>query len=246
MPAVRSLAVMIGASLKDVDEWASFCARKGLDLVAASPDRGIAAKAADKFRDFPVSIEILETDLSRPRDAQRLFEIVGDRHVTTALVAPPRETSVDFIEGTFDFWRRSIGTEILGTLFIVQKLARRMAADKEGALLFSGLTRFTPQAGSVDLGIKGFMGAFAAALRNELKNAGVVVVVLLDGENGAQYLNCESSPCGLENGKKEAASDPAISTFVDMMKTGGEFMEGWQKMVQSAMASFVPSGKKQE
>ena len=86
-----------------------------------------------------------------------------------------------FLDQHFDDARFVIDTNITGTVYLIQKVGRGMRQQGDGRILITGsIAGFIPGSfQAVYNGSKAFLDNFAFALRNELKDTGVGVTVLL-------------------------------------------------------------------
>ncbi len=82
-----------------------------------------------------------------------------------------------------------IGTNVIGTIYLVYRLAPAMRERGSGRILFTGsIAGFIPGTfQAVYNGTKAFIDSFSFALRNELKDSGVTVTVLMPGATDTQF-----------------------------------------------------------
>jgi short-subunit dehydrogenase len=136
-----------------------------------------------------------------------------------------------------------VNTNITGTVYLVHRLAPRMCERGQGKILFTGsiagLMPGTFQA--VYNGTKAFIDSFSFALRNELKDTGVTVTVLMPGATDTEFFE----RAGMEDTKVGAGKkdDPAMVARVGwraMEKGEGDVVAGFKNKVQAAMAAVTP------
>jgi hypothetical protein len=86
-----------------------------------------------------------------------------------------------FLEQDFEKVQHVIDTNVTGTIYLIQHLARGMTARGQGRILVTGsIAGFQPGAfHAVYNGSKAFIDSFAQALRNEMRNTGVTVSLLM-------------------------------------------------------------------
>src|SRR4029450_12523170 len=79
--------------------------------------------------------------------------------------------------------RHVIDTNVTGTIYLIQKIARDMRTRGQGRILITGsIAGFMPGTyHAVYNGTKAFIDSFSFALRAELKDTGVTVTCLMPG-----------------------------------------------------------------
>jgi short-subunit dehydrogenase len=138
-----------------------------------------------------------------------------------------------------------IDTNITGTIYLVQEIARGMVAQGHGNILFTGsIAGFMPGTfQAVYNGSKAFIDSFAEALRNELKDSGVVITTLMPGATETEFFeraDMMDTKVGTE--EKADAADVAKDGW-DAMKAGkGHVVSGWGNKMRVAMAHVTPAG----
>jgi uncharacterized protein len=133
--------------------------------------------------------------------------------------------------------RRVIDTNVTGTVYLVQKVARDMKDRGHGRILITGsIAVFMPGTfQAVYNGTKAFLDSFSFALRAELKGSGVTVTCLMPGATETDFFErADMLDTKVGTAKKD---DPA-----DVVKVEGEVVSGWQNKLQAAIASVLPAG----
>ncbi|MBL8770113.1 MAG: SDR family NAD(P)-dependent oxidoreductase [Phenylobacterium sp.] len=239
---LRPLSVVTGASSGIGYELAMLCAEDGHDLIVVA-DRPEIVEAAQAFEAMGVRVQRLMADLATLDGVDRLLELVGDRPVDHLLANAGHGLGHAFLEQPVAAWRHVIDTNVTGTLYLVQRVARPMVERGRGRILFTGsiagLMPGTFQA--VYNGTKAFIDSFAWALRNELKDTGVSVTTLLPGATDTEFFErAGMQDTKVGQGKKDDPADVARTGYNAMMKGEGDVVHGLRNKVQAAMAAVTP------
>jgi short-subunit dehydrogenase len=239
---LRPLAVVTGASSGIGYELAKLCAQDGYDLVVAA-DRPEIAEAASAFSQEGANVEFLQVDLATEAGVDRLVQLIGGRPVDALLANAGHGLGHAFLDQD---WREAlhvINTNITGTLYLVQHVARQMRDRDRGRILFTGsiagLMPGTYQA--VYNGSKAFIDSFAWALRNELKDTGVTVTCLMPGPTDTEFFErADLLDTKVGQQKKDDPAMVARTGYEAMQKGEGDVVAGWKNKLQAAAAAVTP------
>src|SRR3954467_1222435 len=173
------LAIVTGASSGIGLELARLAAEDGFDLVIAADTPLV--DASSQLNGLGIEVTNVETDLSTFEGVERLLDAVGGRRIDALLANAGHGLGRDLLGQDPAEWRHVIDTNITGTLLLVQAVGRSMVAQGRGNILFTGsIAAFMPGAfQAVYNGTKAFIDSFAEAIRNELRDTGVVVTTLM-------------------------------------------------------------------
>jgi short-subunit dehydrogenase len=242
--ASRPLAVVTGASSGIGRELARICAQQGFDLVIAA-DQAKLKDAADEFRALGASVTVVETDLAELEGVDRLYAAIGGRPVDALLANAGHGLGKGFLDQEFDAVRHVIDTNVTGTIYLIQKVARDMRARGRGRILVTGsIAGFMPGTyQAVYNGTKAFIDSFSFALRAELKDSGVTVTCLMPGATETEFFErADMLDTKVGQDKKDDPADVAKTGFDAMMRGDGDVVSGWQNKLQSAIANITPAG----
>ena len=119
-----------------------------------------------------------------------------------------------------------------------------MRARRQGRILITGsIAGFMPGTyQAVYNGSKAFIDSFGWALREELKEAGVTVTVLMPGVTDTRFFT-RAGMGGTKVGQG-SKDDPAMVAevgFEAMMRGDGDVVSGWKNKLQTALASITPA-----
>ncbi len=241
--ADRPFAVVTGASSGIGYHLARECAQHGFDLLV-SADRPELAQAAEDFRGLGVEVETVEADLARLEGVDRLVAAIDGRPVDALLANAGHGLGHAFLDQDFDDILHVIDTNITGTVYLVHHVGRQMRARGSGRILFTGsIAGFMPGTfNAVYNGTKAFVDSFSFALRNELKDSGVSVSVLMPGATDTEFFaRAGMLDTKVGAGRKDDPAEVAKVGFKAMMDGEGDVVAGWKNKLQAAVANVTPA-----
>jgi uncharacterized protein len=244
MSAQRQFAIVTGASAGIGLELARQCADNGFDLLIAADEPAIEA-AAQQLRAKGVEVESVQADLATLQGVDRLYAAVKGRPVDALLANAGRGLGGAFLDQEFDQVRHVIDTNITGTIYLVQKVARDMRARNQGRILITGsIAGFMPGAfAAVYNGTKAFIDSFSFAIRNELKDTDVTVTCLMPGATDTEFFErADMLDTKVGQDDKDSAVDVAEAGFAAMMRGDGDIVTGWKNKLQTTLANVTPAG----
>src|SRR6201994_1064469 len=134
---LRPLAVVTGASTGIGFELAGCCARDGYDLVIVANEPEIHAAQA-KLSALGATVEAFEADLATPEGCEQVYAALKGRPVAALLANAGVGLGKGFLDQEFEAWSRVVDTNVMGTLYLIQKIGRDMRARREGKILITG------------------------------------------------------------------------------------------------------------
>jgi uncharacterized protein len=225
---VNRLAVVTGASSGIGLALARECAKNRFDLLLAA-DRPLDA-VREELRAYGVHVSCVEVDLSTVAGVDELHRALLGRPVAMLLANAGHGLGKAFLDQEFVEARHVIDTNVMGTVYLIHKIARDMRRRGTGRILITGslaiLTPGTQQA--VYNGTKAFIDSFAFALRNELKDTGVTVSYLMPGVTDTNFFaraNMLDTDVGTQVDKADPAEVARIG-FRAMMEGQGDVVAG--------------------
>jgi short-subunit dehydrogenase len=239
----RPLAVVTGASTGIGYELAKCCAENGFDLVVAANEAEIS-KAAQDFEAMGAKVDAVNADLATTEGVDQLCEKIGGRPVDALLANAGRGLGKGFLDQDFDDVMRVVNTNITGTIYLIQKVARDMRTRKAGRILITGsIAGFMPGTYQAAYNAtKAFLDSFSFALRAEIKDSGVTVTCLMPGATETEFFaRADMLDTKVGQGKKDDPADVARTGFKAMMKGDGDVVSGWHNKLQSAIANVTPA-----
>lgn len=237
------LAVITGASTGIGRELAKIAAAEGYDLILVADEPAIDA-AAGEIRASGVSVEAVEADLASFEGNDQLLAAIGERRIDILIANAGRGLGHAFVTQSPDDWRRVIDTNVTGTTYLLQKVAQRMVTQGEGSILIvgsiAGLIPGSYQA--VYNGTKAYLDSFSYALREELKDSGVSVTVLMPGPTDTEFFrraNMLDTPVGKDDGKEDPAKT-ARNGWDAMVDGSAHVVSGVKNKIQAALSHLTP------
>jgi len=240
----RPLALVTGASSGIGRELAVWCAKGGFDLLIAADEPWIE-QAAQELRQLGVHVDFVQTDLASVAGVDKVITAIGERPVEALLANAGHGLGGSFVDQDFAQVRHVVDTNITGTIYLIQKIAKQMKDQGRGRILITGsIAGFTPGTyTAVYNGTKAFVDSFSFALRAELKDTGVTVTCLMPGATETEFFE-RAGMMNTRIGQSEK-DDPvqvAKAGFEAMMRGDGDVVSGWRNKLISTVASVTPAG----
>jgi short-subunit dehydrogenase len=239
----RPFAIVTGASSGIGYHLARECAQNGFDLLVAA-DRAEITQAAEELRSLGVEVDALEVDLATVEGVDRLVAAASGRPVDALLANAGHGLGHAFLDQDFDEIRHVIDTNVTGTVCLVHRVGRQMRERGQGRILFTGsIAGFMPGSfQAVYNGTKAFVDSFSFAIRNELKDSGVTVSVLMPGATDTDFFErAGMTDTKVGSGKKDDPAEVAKIGFKAMMEGEGDVVSGWRNKLQVAAANVTPA-----
>jgi short-subunit dehydrogenase len=239
---MSKFAIVTGASTGIGLELARLAAQDGYDLLVVADTPLIDAAAS--LRGLGVTVESVETDLATTQGVDRLLAAAGNRKVDLLCANAGHGLGGAFLDHDVADWRHVIETNIIGTVYLLQKVLRGMVSAGEGKVLITGsIAGWIPGSFSaVYNGTKAFIDNFAAAIRNELKDHdSVTITTLMPGPTETEFFHragMEDTKVG-RSGKADPA-DVAKDGWDALMRGEDNKVSGAINKVQVAAAGVLP------
>jgi short-subunit dehydrogenase len=236
-------AIVTGASTGIGLELAKLAAQDGYDLlvVADTP----LVDASSELKDLGAEVQSVEADLSSFEGVDRLLSAAGNRQVDALFANAGHGLGHGFLQQQPREWRHVIDTNITGTLYLIQKVAKRMVERGEGKILITGsIAGHIPGAfQAVYNGSKAFIDSFSDALGNELKDTGVTVTCLKPGATETEFFErADLMDTKVGQAKKDDAADVAKTGYKAMMKGERSVIYGLKNKLQVAGSTLLGGG----
>ena len=238
----RPLAVITGASSGIGYELAKLAAQDGYDLIIAADEPAIE-EAAQAFRQIGVEVTAVQADLSTFEGVDKLCDEIGGRPVDALLANAGRGLGHAFLDQDFKDIMKVIDTNIVGALSLIHKLVPAMRDAGQGRVLFTGsIAGLMPGSfQAVYNGSKAFIDSFSFALRNELKDTGVSVTVLMPNATDTHFFErADLMDTKVGQGKKDDPAMVAKAGYEAMKKGEGDVVPGLKNKLQAAMTAITP------
>ncbi|WP_371436599.1 SDR family NAD(P)-dependent oxidoreductase [Polaromonas sp.] len=224
---------------------ARIAAEKGYDLIVAA-DRPLDEAVLD-FQSLGASVQSVQVELASREGVDKFLELAAGRTVDVVIANAGHGLGGAFLEQDFDDVQHVINTNITGTIYLLQIVARKLQAQGKGRILVTGsIAGFQPGAfQAVYNGTKAFVDSFVAALRNEMKDdKGVSITCLMPGATDTDFFVRADMLDTNVGSEKDALMDPAEVArigFDAMMEGEADVIAGWKNKAMVAMSKVLPS-----
>jgi short-subunit dehydrogenase len=239
--ALRPLAVVTGASSGIGYELARRFAEDGYDLLVAA-DRSLA-EARQGLEAVGARVEAVQVDLATQAGVQQLYQAIGDRPVDALVANAGQGVGGAFLDQDFSDLATVIETNVTGTLRLLHLVGRDMRERGRGRILITGsIAGLIPGAfHAIYNASKAFIDNFAYALRNELKDSGVTVTVLMPGATESDFFERAGlTDTKLGTAQKMSPVDVARIGYEAMNRGDGDVVAGMGNKVQAGLAKVTP------
>jgi short-subunit dehydrogenase len=237
-------SIVTGASTGIGLELAKKCAEDGMDILIVADEQEIE-QAAETLRGLgAANVQSLQADLSSEAGVDKLIAAAGDRPIEHLIANAGRGLGDAFLNQDWADAKFVVETNIIGTIYLIQKLARRMTDAGTGRILITGsIAGFMPGSyQAVYNGTKAFLDSFSYALREEIKDSGVTVTCLMPGATETDFFErADMMDTKIGQDKKMDPADVAKLGYDAMLKGDGQVIAGWKNKLQAAMAHVMPA-----
>ena len=242
--APRPLAVVTGASSGIGYHLALLAAQHGYDLVVAA-DRPLQQAVADFKAAGAQQVHAVETELASRQGVDQLVNQLQGHEVDALLANAGHGLGGAFLDQRFEDIQHVIDTNVTGTLYLIQHVARGMVARGRGRILVTGsIAGFQPGAfHAVYNGSKAFVDSFAQALRNEIRDTGVTVSLLMPGATDTAFFE-RADLLDTKVGVDMKKDDPAMVArlgFDAMLKGEADVVAGGKAKAQVIASKVMPA-----
>jgi short-subunit dehydrogenase len=236
-------AIVTGASTGIGRELAIIAARNGFDLLLAADTAGLA-EVADLCRAAGAAVDTIEVDLATQDGVDQLYAATQGRAIDALFANAGHGLGRAFLDQEFEDVRHVIDTNITGTIYLIQLVARDMLELGHGRILITGsIAGFMPGSfQAVYNGTKAFIDSFSYALRNELKDSGVTVTCLMPGATETAFFErADMLDTKVGTDEKDDPAMVAQAGFDAMLAGDAEVVAGWKNKLQTAVANVTPA-----
>lgn len=240
----RPLAVVTGASVGIGYHLACIAAEKGHDLIVAADEARVGEVAADFEAKGARVHAALNVDLATREGVAALIDAIGGRPVAVLCANAGHGLGGAFLDQAPERWQHVINTNVTGTVDLLQQVGRAMRDAGAGRILITGsIAGLQPGAfQAVYNGTKAFIDSFGVALRNELKDTGVGVTVLMPGATETDFFEragmAENTKVGTS--EKQAAIEVAKTGWAAMESGDAEVVAGLKNKLMAMLSHIMP------
>lgn len=242
MAANGKLAIVTGASTGIGFELAHIAAAEGYDLLVVADEPLIESSARD-FKTRGNQVTPIEADLATFEGNDKLLAAVQGRPIDLLIANAGRGLGRAFVDQDVTDWRRVIDTNVTGTTYLLHKVARAMKERGEGRILITGsIAGLMPGSyQAVYNATKAYLDSFSYALREELRDSGVTVTVLMPGATETEFFE-RADMMDTKVGTQEKADPAKVARdgWDAMMDGAGHIVSGWDNKLRAAISHITP------
>lgn len=241
-----SFAVITGASSGIGFELALQFAQHGFDVLVAAEDEGIA-RAADGLVSYGHRVETLQTDLATYEGVEKLYakiQTIG-RPVDALVLNAGVGLSGPFVQTSLEENLNLIKLNVISVVHLAHRVLQDMTSRGQGRVLVtSSIAGVAPGPFMATYNAsKAFEKSFAEAIRNELKDFGITVTVLMPGATETNFFDragMQDTKLGASEGKDDPA-EVARDGFEALMAGKDHVVAGsFKNKVQAAASHVMP------
>jgi len=216
----------------------------GLELAKLAADTPLV-DASRELEKPGIEVRNVETDLSTLPGVDRLLDAAGGRRIDLLVANAGHGLGRAFLDQDPAEWRHVIDTNVTGTVYLVQQVARAMVARGEGRILITGSIagHMAGAFQAVYNGSKAFIDSFADALVNELKDSEVTVTCLKPGATDTRFFErADLKDTKVGTMRKDDPADVARTGWEAMKKGERSVIHGLHNKLQVAAAQVLGGG----
>jgi len=244
---LRPFAVVTGGSNGIGFELGRQFAEHGYDLVIAAEDEPHLQEAAQALRQAgDGKVEICAVDLSTQQGVEKLYQDLQGlgRPVDVLCVNAGVGLGGAFVETDLEREIAMINLNITGAVHLTKLVLKDMVACDRGKILFtSSIAATMPDPfEAVYGGTKVFLRWFGEALRNELKDTGVDVTVLMPSVTATNFF-ARAEMLDTKAGAMKSKDDPAVvakAAFEGLMEDRDKVVPTAKNKMMAASAEMMP------
>ncbi|HEY8048483.1 MAG TPA: SDR family NAD(P)-dependent oxidoreductase [Ramlibacter sp.] len=240
----RPLAVVTGASSGIGYHLARCAVQHGFDLVVAA-DTPLDEAVMD-FRSLGANVlASVQCDLATREGVDKLCQAVGSRAIDVLCANAGHGLGGAFLDQHIEGIQHVINTNITGTIYLIQRAALGMRARGKGRILITGsIAGFQPGAfHAVYNASKAFIDSFGEAMRDELRDTGVTVSILMPGATDTEFFDragLQGTFMG-DDMSKDAPDKVARAGFEAMMKGEADVVYSIKNKLQVVASKMLPA-----
>jgi short-subunit dehydrogenase len=241
------LAVVTGASSGIGFELARRLADLGYDLIVASSNAEKLRAAAEQISDegSGIYVEIVVTDLSQPSGAGKLYEAIqrDGRCVSVLAANAGVGLSGDFADETrLEDEIALINLNVTSQVHLIKLISRDMKAHGGGDILITSSIAGTMPGPwmAVYAASKAFLRSFGQAIRQELKEDGVNVTVLMPGPTDTEFFErADMLDTKAAQGSKQDPAEVAEAAIQALQSREDHVVPGLKNKLQAGMEKVL-------
>lgn len=234
----KPFAIVTGASTGIGFELAKQFAENGYDLlIAAQSDEIFEAK--DNLESYDVEVKVVQADLATFSGVEKLYKAIKNsgREIDAVSINAGVGVGGDFTETDLREEINLINLNIISAVHLAKRILPDMYEQGFGKVLFtSSISAVMPSTFEAVYGAsKAFLSSFAEAIRNEAKDHGVSVTILMPGPTHTNFFHrahMDDTQVGSEGKFENDPADVARQGFLALMA-------GREKVVAASLKTKI-------
>ena len=246
MSTEKGYALITGATSGIGYELAKVFAKNGFDLFIIARSEGELQRTSEELKQqFNVTVETITADLFEPENAFGIFDEIKQRDVQiNVLVNNAGQGEYgEFIETDINREIDIIQLNIVSLVVLTKHFLKDMVQRGEGRILnvASIAGKLPGPLQSVYHGTKAFVHSFTEAIREEVKDRGVVVTSLLPGATDTDFFNKANMQDSkiVQEGKLDDPAKVAKDGYDALMNNDDMVISGMKNKIQVGMSNII-------
>jgi short-subunit dehydrogenase len=242
----KQFAVVTGASSGIGYELAKQFVEHGYDVLVVAEDEGIAGAAERlSLRDGSV-VESLRADLATHEGNDRVYERIrsSGRPLDAIAINAGVGVSGPFAETDLSAQMNLVDLNVMSPVHLTHRILKDMLSRRAGRILYtSSIAATMPGPFSATYNAsKAFLKSFAEAVRNEVKDTGVVITVLMPGATETNFFHrAGNEDTKLGASEKDDPAEVAREGFEALMAGKDHVVAGsFKNKVQATVSHVLP------
>jgi uncharacterized protein len=241
----KPVAVVTGASSGIGYELAAQFAEHGFDVLAVAEDEGISSAARQLSRNGN-QVQALRADLATYEGVETLYDRIRSLGRAVEAIAINAGVGVhgSFAESDLAAHMNLIQLNVVSPVHLARRVLPDMLERGSGRILFTSSIAATMPGPfeSTYNASKAFLKSFAEAVRNEVKDSGVTITILMPGATETEFFRrAGSEDTKIGASEKDDPADVAREGFEALMAGKDHVVAGsFKNKVQAAMSHVLP------
>jgi uncharacterized protein len=238
----RKLALVTGASSGIGYQLARRAVEDGYDLVIAADDDRLA-KAAGALERLGARVQSVQVDLATERGIDELWRAVEGQDIDLFFANAGTALGEAFHDQEWTAVRRLIDLNVRQTTAMLHRMARKMRDRGQGRILITGsIGGFVP--GPFDAvynATKAYLNSLAEAVRDELRETGVTITLLMPGPTESRIFDAPGlREAPIYEAEKDDTTTVARAGYDAMMRGEAGVVPGFTNKVITMLSGLVP------
>ncbi len=243
----KKYALITGATSGIGFELAKLFAKDGYNLIIVARDEEELRNTETELTNtYGIQVLSISKDLSEPQGAFELYEEAASAGIQPDVLVNDAGQGLygKFVDTDITRELSIIQLNISSLVVLTKLFLQDMIKRREGKILnlSSVASKIPGPYQSVYHGTKAFVQSFTEAIRNEVKDSGVVITALLPGATDTDFFNkaeMQNSKI-VQDGKLADAAAVAKDGYEALMNNHDMVVSGFKNKVQVALSNILP------